>query len=524
MTDSRRPLKHRPRERNFRFADYSKPQSKVPKDDRTLSRKGPQVEIVRPKWNGVAPMTFRPLPMTCAENPNVFEATRLSTEDYDFSDFIRGLPAVKYVGIDQKYTFLTFDPRWVVEDDYNPRTDNPYYVLYNAIMDAVKKTGEAIVNGRDVMTGKWSPLVNEGPQKAFNAPTKIYFMQGLIYESDGELYIKGKSLPKGLREGDLPQIIEISKAAGETLARKLNMVNPEYRGDTSIENQAEMYLYGDPVDLAQGWFVTLFNPEKHHNVVDPHEDFEENEDDGGFQSWGVALNPTFDYVVKKQPVSVSGDVSKHADKLREMIVPWDSLLYYPETAEICVWLARAFRSMPALLEFGWADNPEFFSEEVRGILANRTQVQGIDTDDGEDEEPARPASAKKPTKAPPKKSATVASFEDEEYEPLVDNEVEADLLDEELEAVDEDADMPEPASSEVIALDDDVEDDLLADEDVEEDDYEDQIDAAATAALERAALRAGGKVTKPTATAAPPVVSKPKAVTKATPTRVKRSS
>src|SRR5690242_7165587 len=100
--NERRPLRHKPRERSFRFSDFSKPMSKTPKDDYTISKRGPQVEIVRPKWNGAAPMTFRPLPMTCAEDPSLFDPTRLSTDDYDFSDFWRGLPAVKYVGIDQK--------------------------------------------------------------------------------------------------------------------------------------------------------------------------------------------------------------------------------------------------------------------------------------------------------------------------------------------------------------------------------------------------------------------------------------
>src|SRR5688500_11990358 len=100
---NRRPLKHQPRTRSFRFSDNSKPQSRAPKDDRTINRKGRQIEIVRPKWNGAGPLVFRPLPMLCAEDPELFDPTRLTTDEYDFSDFMRGLPAVKYVGIDQKY-------------------------------------------------------------------------------------------------------------------------------------------------------------------------------------------------------------------------------------------------------------------------------------------------------------------------------------------------------------------------------------------------------------------------------------
>lgn len=396
MTDSnRRPLKHRARERNFRFADYSKPQSKGPKDDRTLNKRGPQVEIIRGKWNGAAPLTFRPLPMFCAEDPSRFDPTRLTTDEYDFSDFMRGIPSVKYVGIDQKFTFLTYDPRRVYDQGYNPRTDNPYHVLYNATMDAVKKTGEAIVNGRDVMTGKWSPLVNDGPSKAFNAPSKMYFMQGALFELDGELYIKKNSPPKGLRTDDLPQIIELSKAAGDKIAKKLNMLNPEYKGDNDVEFQSEMYAYGDAVDLTNGMFFTLFNPAKHGNVIDLHEDFDEEDsnDSGGYTSWGVAINPTFDYVDRRQPVSVPADISQYADIIAQRLVPWDDILYFPPDEEICLWMAQAFRSMPQLLEFGWQDNPAFFTDEVKGVLSNRTTVSGpgVSYEDDEDEADAAPA-------------------------------------------------------------------------------------------------------------------------------------
>jgi hypothetical protein len=495
---SHRPLRHRPRERNFRFSDYSKPQSKAPKDDRTLNRKGPQVEVVRPKWDGTGPMTFRPLPMICAEDPTQFDPTRLTTDEYDFSDFWRGLPGVKYVGIDQKFTFLAYDPHRLNDEGYNPRTDNPYHVLYNAVMDAVKKTGEAIVKGRDVMTGKWAPLISDGTNKAFNAPTKIYFLQGLIYSGE-ELFIKGGSPPKGLRDNDLPQIIEISKSAGEKLARKLNMLNPNYQGDTDIEYQNEMYLYGDIVDLSTGSFLTLFNPKKHYDIVDAFEDFDDSDGEdnkGGFQSWGVAINPDFQISVKRQPVSISSDVSEYADKIRSLIVPWEDILYFPPDEEICLWLAQAFRSMPSLLDFGWADNPEFFTNEVKGVLANRTQVQGADgSDDSGDEETYFGSKKPTPQKGKPQRSAAL-QVDDSDVD--VGGEDVADVTqDSEYDAEDE---LPNVSNATVIQDKEDVtadyeDDEYDADEDTEEaaldteEDVSEEEEAAAMAAMERARRR-----------------------------------
>lgn len=544
MTDNeRRPLKNRPRERNFRFADYSKPQSKAPKDDKTINRKGPQVELVRPKWNGVAPMTFRPLPMCCAEDPSRFDKTRLTTDDYDFSDFWRGLPAVKYVGIDQKFTFLAYNPQRCDEEGYNPRTDNPYHVLYNAVVNAVKHTGEAIVNGRDVMTGKWSPLVNDGPMKAFSAPTKLYFLQGLIYESDNELYIKNNSLPKGLNKDDLPQIIEISKSAGDALAKKLNMLNPEYNGDTSEENQHEMYLYGDIVDLAYGSFLTLFNPDKHNNVLDAYEDpdAESSDEKDSWQSWGVAINPLFSYINRRVQTDIPGDVSEYESIIRSKIVPWDDILYFPPDEEIALWLAQAFRSQPAMLEFGWSDNPEFFTDEVSGILANRVQVSTADAvDDEEPQQVKRPQQSAKPvrptqpqqTQRPAAtKSAMLSNYKDviedeapaAPVKPVRPNTakaapppvVEQELYDEDYEeeevvdeVVEDTEDVVEDIDAELVDADatDDVE--AIEDEEVvdEIEDISEEAEEAALAAIERAKMRSA--TTKVGPTGPPPTKAK----------------
>jgi hypothetical protein len=484
-------------------------------------------------------MTLRILPAICAETGDGFDRTRLTTDDYDFSDFMRSLPSVKYVGIDQKFTFLTYDPRRVYSGTYNPRTDNPYHVLYNAVMTATKQSGEAIVNGKDVLTGKWLPLVSEGTQKAFNAPSKTCFLQGAIYESDGELFIKDNEAPKGLRDNDIPQIIQISKSAGDKLARKLNMLNPEYRGDTSPEFQEQMYLYGDLVDIATGRFVTLFNPKQHHDVCDDFDADIDNGDsdgdgDGGFTSWGVAINKEFTYVAKKQTYSVSGDLSQHADRIGSSVVSWDDVLYFPPDEEICLWLAQAFQSMPDLLRFGWLDNPEFFTDEVEGVLANRTVISTST--------PSEPATAVRPGKptqasAPAQRSATIpaATKRVEAVAPPVevqDEDYEEDLRPEydvkQLQRVE----FAPPAMSASVPDLSDYEDDLEAEvvdsgtATVEEPDYDAEdlaaqeaeqaaAEKAALAAMQRASMRAKSSMTQTGN-------EKPKATTRPVPTRIKR--
>lgn len=406
MADSpRRSVRpQKARARTFRYSDDSRPGNKVPRDDRTLKPNGPQVEIVRPKWTGAGPTTFRPFPMFCAEDPNgPFDPTRLSLDPFDFSDFWRGLPAAKYVGIEHKFTFITYDPRWPRENGYNPRRDNPYHVLFNAIKDAVAD-GKALVRGRNVLDGSWAPLTLEGPKKAFNAPTKLYFLQGALFEHDGEILFGGKIPPKGLGQDDLPQIIQISKTAGADLAAKLNTLDPDYGGDTVLEAQAVMYKYGDLTNLANGSFITFYNPDK-HDVSEGAgaDDGDTPRSSREFKSWSVAINKNFYYVRQRQSREIGPDITQYEDVIRDRLVWWDDILHVPSAEEIAVWMAQAFGEIPDLLRFGWADNPEFFTDEVNGILTNRSVMAAADVphDDEEDVTTASRRPEPEPERAPP---------------------------------------------------------------------------------------------------------------------------
>jgi hypothetical protein len=493
-TPARRRGIQKPRARTFRYSENSKPASRAPKDDRTLNRKGPQVELLRPKWTGATPTTVRLLPMFNPENPNGdFDPTRMTCDEFEFSDWSRGLPAAKYVGIDQKFTFISYDPRRVQGEGYDARKENPYNVLYNAIMDAVKE-GEAIIRGRDVITAKWAALTVDGPKKAFNSPTKLYFMQGLIYEHDGETYIAGGKPPKGVRDNDLPIIIEMSKTGGEDLAKKLMLLSEDYDGDTDPKYQKQMYKYGDIVDLVDGAFVTFFNPEKHDvtevlttsdNVGDAGEVSEEEESDEpvkeeesrSFKGWKTAVQPEFHYVASRKNYKKRADISKYEDVIRERLLWWDDVLYIPPQEELCFWLAQAFRSMPDLLRFGWGDNPEFFTDEVNGVLSNRTQGQGaeipVDDEELEEEEEVSPGNSR----------ASVAIPDDDDEETVdvtAASEEDSDFDDDEYD--EDDVSVEDTAEEEAEPV-------------AEVDDEEDAKEKAAEVAKARAAKRNPGKAT-----------------------------
>jgi len=418
-TKARRGLNSNPRPRGkqqFDFGKNSRPKSGAPQDDRTMNPRGPRCDLVRPAWNGTTGTVVRLLPCydINIEDDDVFAFGRTDCRDWQMADWIRGYRAVKYVGIDQKVTFLLMDPfkEAAGEQVWNA---NPYKLLNDAVHQAVKAE-KAELGNKDVLTPRWANLVNKDPQnkkKAFNAATWLYFVQVAIYQHNGVVYVKDGIPPRGMRDDDITQILELSKSAGEDLIGKLDARHEEFNGDAE---DFEQFLHPNPVDLMTGPFITIFNPKKHkrHEVVvgqqveeatekseEPEEEeYNEAKDkarksgggDGGFQGWEIGLDDQFLY----QNVTEGGEtkirkgrqkLDKWEPTIRDRLVWWDNVLWVPSFEEQATLLAAAFRSMPDILYFGWKDNEEYFTDEVKGILRARTSGPGAEVpgDDDDDE-------------------------------------------------------------------------------------------------------------------------------------------
>ena len=380
--------------KQFDFSKHSRPKSRTPKDDKTIRTDATQIELVRPAWNGSTGTTFRPLPCfdIAVENEDVFMHSRKEPKEWFYSDWIRGYSAAKYVGIDLKLTFLLCDPR----DDYDMSL-NPYVALYRAIMDATKH-GEAMIGTKNVITTKWFPLTNrESPKCAFSNPTTLYYVQGLVYQHNGEVLVGG-GRPRGAKPKDLPQIIQLSRSAGEELLELLNQFRRDGRGDGCSAFQVP-----DVTSLEEGFYITIFNPDKHplpgNSAVTlaagegvKEEEYTEESEGGGksrsreFKGWKTHVGDQFIYTKDGATYKAKRDLTPLEAKIRENLLWFDNILRVPSAEETAAWCAAAYRSMPDLLHFGWQDNPEFFTDEVRGILAAKTSGAGVEVPSIEEDE------------------------------------------------------------------------------------------------------------------------------------------
>lgn len=482
-----------PRQRGYRFRDHGRPASRVSDDNLTIRLDGPQVEVVRPSFKKGATV-FRPFPMLCAEDPSKCDPPRYSSNELDFTDWLRDYEVASYVGTVSPKTFILFDPK----DTTYERNSNPYIIFAQNVINGVKN--EAAGQGR------WNPLVPGMSKDAkIKWPTKMYMMQGLCFQNGDKLYV-ADGPPRGAGADDRPLILQMTKSAGDVLVKKLDELNPDFNG--AEDDYEKMFKYGDPVSFKYGRFVHIFNPDAATQAptaktgpkrqvdwsVGAKRKGEEGGGAAGRSSYGIKLTRKFE-VGNQEFLAKMPDKAEH---FRKRIQWWDDVIRIPTHDEICVFVAQAFADHPKMLEYAWADYPEFFTGDVKKILRSRKSMQGADVpndeDEDEDGEEATPARRRKrasslpdgdvgdedeaPARSPKNvkkqgKKPKDEELEDEELEDEGLEDEEDDSDDDEVEEQEDDEDADDEESGD----DEDSDDDEDADDEDGEDEEEDDADA-----------------------------------------------
>ena len=500
-----------------------------------------KLKIVRPGWNAKLPLVFKPTPAVDPQTGDDFLPGRKSADDNAFTDWLRVVPGIKYVGLgDNTLTCLTYDKRWL-RKGYDPATDNPYFVLHKALVEATginkrnnKEEPKAMLGGRNVLTAKWLNIV----KNMCRPKTHFGFLQGAVFQNGDDVYVAGKNPPLGFRDDDRSVIIELQSSSAVEALKKI--FNARVTGATADDSVDAQFIAGDPVDLKTGQLLCVYNPSKKDGQT-PKVDFllgqgqdaasavqdeseeedveysEPGDDDdskGGFVGWAAVATPTMYYLNKfHKRKKIGCDISQYEERVRANYQWWDDILYVPETPELALWLAKVFAAMPNLLLFAWQDNPEFLTGDVKGVLNSRVVIPGA----------ALPGSKKKSQQRDPvpqddeDDDDTMDADDDDSDDADVDvvdsdtddagdidaedsladiddvDQIDDDAATEELDesedgdedASDEDSDVGEEDDAQELAG---FEDDDTGDEDVDTD-SEDEADAEARAKAERLAAK-----------------------------------
>lgn len=374
MSEQQRPLQQRTRQRR-NVVQTSR--GTGPKDDRTLKSTA-GVNLTRPAYSGSRPLVIRILPNMNPDVPGDFDLTRLSSDPGDFSEWAVSAPAARYIGMDQKFTFLLYDP---LNEDYDAR-ENPYEVFHSAIRSAVR-VGEARIGNRNVMSSKWASYMPLGANQCIDKPKFVTFYQALVYQNYNDVYVKGGDLPLGARD-NMINVVQISTHAHKKLIDLLEQEKPNYEGDPN--DWRNRYTYGDIVDFNAGKFVVIYNPKSQslseltgevtQTIMDDDSSNDSGRDSSEERGYSVAILDKFCYVNNGRRYSKKAELSslEYFDRVKQNVRWWDDILHFPSHEEICRMMAVAYRSDPDLLRYGWRTHSEFFTDEVEGILNARTTV------------------------------------------------------------------------------------------------------------------------------------------------------
>ncbi len=375
---------------------HGRSETNSPPGDYTLNTGLVPVNLFRPKYEE-GPMIFRPFPMLDYEKPQtMLQPSRKSPNPGGYTHWIVRVAAVSYVGSVEKkqVTFLLHHP-----NDKDGKQNNPYRTLYYAAK-AAHDSGKFSSNRR--WDSEWNRLImgKKGSGAPLDRPSYLYFTQGAMLQNGEKVFMGDRrTLPFGLAKGDDLCVQQLKSSAGRALYALLDLERKSYDGDPE-QDPGLPFKYGDPTGffsakkrkIEAGNFIMIFNPKvtKVEGITGRSIQAGDNDDMG--KGYDVQL---LNEISLNKKLYLPDIDSAGVDQIFEKVCFWfddeasgdRGLLNIAPPAQQCLWIAQAFQNVPKLIQYAWQDNPEFFTDEVNGVLRNR--AQGSVPGDDEDEDDRR---------------------------------------------------------------------------------------------------------------------------------------
>ena len=493
MATAKRGIKRR--KDDYTNEQFGRGDSNMPQDDYTINDKLCRVNLVRPSAEGL--LVFRPWNQLDYNDPeNNLLPGRVSTHDRGQGLWMRRMRCASFVGIDSKFggrkiTFLICR-----HGDKTAQSSTPYPVLYNAAKRA--HTENKFACGR-AWDGDWNKLLEGGKNRGADlpAPTCKWFTQAEVYRNGDKDYLDERTSPLGADPGDDLTMVQLPSGAGESIMSVLALRKEQVPEGIDLEKRpAAAFVYGDPCGFFNaktrtvkgGLFFTLWNPKRNRAWVPPDDNHSWDGKISDMQGYEVWVSKTYKY----NGMEIRPDLD--TARVEEIFRKWqfwlpdaddttkdDGILCVLPVEQQALLLAQAFKPVPNLLRFAWAEHEDdFLTADVQAVLNSRSQVTrpglaGEDMpEDGVDED--KVAAGKSATKtdklAERRKVKTAAQnppFEDDEFADDADDDKTADVESDEQETedvdeFDDETDAVDEAPADETDEEDDEEDDNIMDE------------------------------------------------------------
>lgn len=450
------------------------------RNDFTINTRCARVRVEVPRGKEGL-MVIRFWPSLDPEHPDRLEKGRIGPHPFKgHGGWLQPVSAISMIGIekDDKHTFLLYPP----DAPKEVKDQNPVNIL-------TRMCAVACDQGKFSSGGKWNSEWNKlmkGSAKGGGAcipkPGPLWFGLGSVYVNGEKDYFEDREHPRGEDPGDELTIIRLPTGTGRTIMELFAEEKREFDGDEE-KTPSLKFVHGDPVGIPKhqegivkgGWFFTLWNPKNfRHKPTGPTSWTGKKKD---FQGYEVELSRKFEHNGETYASSLSEEQVKLIVERSRFWFPSsegenDGLLAFPPVEQQCLYLARALRKVPKLYLLAMADHPEYVTDEVKAIFAERASVvkPGLEGEDEYEEEDEDSPRAKKKTKKGRKDPIVEEPDEDE------DEELEEEPDEDEDEAGEDDEDEFEDSDDEDADedADDEDSDDEDADEDSDDEDSDDE--------------------------------------------------
>lgn len=388
--------------------------AKVPQDDKTINNTTAEVILLRPQYKE-GPLYFRPFPAIWIEEdgkPPKLLRGRKNAEKLGFNEFAVRARVVSYWGASgcPQFTWILQGP----DAGDRLRRDNPASIFWFACKNAFDN---------DHPRWRWNSLM-KGSKKggaALSSPNAFWYFQGAVYANGDTDYLSDSAKPLGLRKDDRLVVIQAKGACCDKMFTLFDqqLDNPPPL-DAKRPDYGSQFVCGDPTGhynraegiVTGGRLLAVYNPSKTKQV------FKRTTWDGSAPKtgiWGYEAAILQSYTDprgnKHRPDLDAADVKKIFDvaeffwdyKDPETGVVDKGLLYVPSYEEQVTMIARAFATVPHMVELGFADHPELLTGDIRSILkqakssvpAAEAVDEGVDDDDDDgDDRPVARASGR----------------------------------------------------------------------------------------------------------------------------------
>lgn len=299
-------------------------------------------DLVRPSWEH--PTVFRILPGLNPDNPAEFDPWRLSMRQDDYGQWFYPVD-VANVSCEANNKASR---SWILKDPF----DNSYNSMLNPLV-LLRNAVKSAINQRLPYSINWLSLVQggQGRGEELAGPAACWLIRCFLLEHAGKPCVP----PRGFNEEDRTVYMMLKVSAVNALKRAMEQKKDNFRGDPS--DIASHYVFGDPVGLEDGAYVTLFNREKdpRQNSA-PSGGFNPFQQGGGRGGYGGDRQVKgYDCFLTKDYHGGSANLVEHANVVRSKVIEWPNAVHIPDNEEQVRYLEQVYRPYSDMLVFALDD-------------------------------------------------------------------------------------------------------------------------------------------------------------------------